>query len=261
MNTSNTIKHIAPHKRDRLTPLFAGHRPSFLIDAVLQGHQGTAVADDENEPAVARLILADVVIFGGDAARPLARKLVEEMPSDRGIWPAPGGWRELLFAVHRERLIRVKRHAFSDAELDVEYLRALARKIPEGFRIERMGIELARQIVVNSSLISEDHVTQFESPEDFVKRGIGYGVLAEERIVSGVSSYAICDRGIEIQVNTHSDFRGRGLATAVCARLLVHCLETRLEAHWDAGNPISVRLAKRLGYVAQGTYEMLVLIS
>ncbi len=221
MNTANTIKHIVPHKRDRLAPLFAGHRPSFLIDAVLQGHLGTAVADDENEPAVARLILADVVVFGGDAARPLARKLVEEMPSNKGIWPAPGGWRKLLFAVHGERLIRVKRHAFSAAELDVEYLRALVRGIPKRFRIERIGIELARQIVADSSLISEDHVTQFESPEDFVERGIGYGVLAGDRIVSGVSSYAICDQGIDIQVNTHPDFRGRGLATAASARLLV----------------------------------------
>ncbi len=261
MNTSNVIKHIAPHERDRLAPLFAGYRPSFLIDAVLQGHQGMAVGDDENEPTVARLILADVVIFGGDAARPLARKLVEEMPSDKGIWPTPGGWRELLFAVHKDRLIQVERYAFSDTELNVEHLRALAREVPEGFRIERMGIKVARQIVADSSLISEDHVTQFESPEDFVERGIGYGVLAGERIVSGASSYAICDQGIDIQVNTHTDFRGRGLATAVSARLLLHCLEAGVEAHWDAGNPISVKLAKRLGYVAQETYEMLVLIS
>jgi GNAT superfamily N-acetyltransferase len=258
MHTPDAVKRIAPHRRDRLAPLFTDHRSSFLIDAVLQGHQGTAVADDENKPRVARLILADVVIFGGDAARSLARKLVEEMPPRKAIWPAPGGWHKLLFAIHGERLIRMKRHTLSDAELDVEHLRALAKEIPEGFRIERMGIELARQIVADSSLISQDHVTQFESPEDFVERGIGYAVLAGERIVSGVSSYAVCDRGIEIQVNTHPDFRGRGLATAVSARLLVHCLEAGLEAHWDAGNAISVKLASRLGYISQGTYEMLV---
>ena len=258
MNTPDTIKHIAPHERGRLAPLFTGHKPSFLIDAVLQGYQGTAVADDEHTPRVARLILADVVTFGGDAARPLARKWVAEMPPRRAIWPAPGGWHKLLFAIHGERLIRMKRHTLSGAELNVEYLRSLAKEIPEGFRIERIGIELARQIVADSSLISKDHVTQFESPEDFVERGVGYVVLAGERIVSGVSSYAVCDRGIEIQVNTHPDFRGRGLATAVSARLLVHCLEAGLEAHWDAENAISVKLATRLGYISQGTYEMLV---
>ena len=116
---------------------------------------------------------------------------------------------------------------------------------------------MARQIDADSTLISEDHVRNFNSPEDFVGRGLGFCVLEGERIVSGASSYAICNQGIEVQVNTHPEYRQRGLATAVSAALLVYCLEHGIEARWDAGNPRSVKLAERLGYRASGSYEML----
>ena len=119
---------------------------------------------------------------------------------------------------------------------------------------------MARQIDADSTLISEDHVRNFNSPEDFVGRGLGFCVLVGERIVSGASSYAICNQGIEVQVNTNPEYRQRGLATAVSAALIVYCLEHDIEARWDAGNPRSVKLAERLGYLASGSYEMLVRI-
>ena len=256
----STIKHIQPENRGRLASLFVSHRPSFLIDAVLEGHLGSAVADDEHTPRVAQLAYADIIVFGGDPSHPVALELVKELPVDKGILPVPEEWRELLFQVHGENLLSIERHSFSGQKLDLGHLRSLEKGIPEGYHIRRIDLDLARVIDADSSLISEDHVHNFDSPEDFVERGIGFCVLRGDRIVSGASSYAICDSGIEVQVNTHTDFRRKGLATAVSAALLVHCLENGVEAHWDAGNPISVGLAKKLGYIPTGTYEMLVRI-
>ncbi len=142
----------------------------------------------------------------------------------------------------------------------MEHLRALRETLPTGYTLRRIDLDLARQIADDPDLISPDHVRNFESPEDFVARGIGFCVLHDGRVVSGASSYAICNRGIEIQVNTHADHQKRGLATAVSAALLVYCLEHGREPNWDAANLTSARLAERLGYTPRGAYEMLLRI-
>ena len=255
------MRFSEPANLDVLVPLFARHRASFLMDTVLEGYLGSAIVDDSEQPTVARLSFADVIILGGNPKTPAALELVKQTPIDKGILPAPAGWRELLFAVHGERLIAIERYDFSGEALNKGHLQWLMADLPAGFLVERMDLELARQIVADSSLISEDHVRNFNSPEDFVERGIGYCVLSEGRIVSGASSYAVCNSGIEVQVNTHPDYRRQGLATIVSAALLLGCLEQDIEVHWDAGNEISARLAMRLGYKPAGSYEMLVRVA
>ena len=255
------IFNIEPEKRGNLACLFADHRPSFLIDTVLEGHSGIALADDENAPCVAQLSYADVLTFGGDAVHPAASQLVEQLPVDKGILALPDRWRDLVRGIHGEKLISIERFSFSGAQLNIAHLTSLKERLPEGFQIRRIDIDLARQIDADSTLISEDHVQNFDSPEDFVDRGLGFCVLEGDRIVSGASSYAICNKGIEVQVNTNPAYQQRGLATAVSAALLVYCLEHGIEAHWDAGNPRSVKLAERLGYRASGSYEMLVRVA
>jgi GNAT superfamily N-acetyltransferase len=252
------LANISQTERHLLNPLFSGHRPSFLMDAVLEGHLGRALADERENPHAALLSYADVVIFGGDASHPSARELVGELPVDKAVMPSPGGWQELLSDVYGDRLIAVKRFAFSDRSLDPEHLGSLRKDLPYPYDLRRIDLELARVIAADSSLISEDHVRNFKSPQDFVKRGIGYCILHGDRVVSGASSYAICSHGIEVQVNTHPDYRQKGLATVVSATLVEHCLENGMAAHWDAGNQTSVRLAERLGYILDSEYQVLV---
>ncbi|MCP4545072.1 MAG: GNAT family N-acetyltransferase [bacterium] len=251
---------IAPTDRGILAPLFADHRPSFLIDAILEGHLGTAIADDSDAPNVARLAYADIIVLGGEATHPAAIELLMDLPVEKGILPAPGEWRNMLFRIHGERLIEVERFAFSDRDLNLKHLLRLRDDLKPGFQLRRMDNELARQIAADDSLISEDHVRNFDSPDDFVERGIGFCILKDGRIISGASSYAFCNSGIEVQVNTHEDYRKLGLATVAGAALLAHCLERGVAAHWDAGNPISAKLAEKLGYLPSGTYEMFVRI-
>ena len=250
-----------PARNEKLRSLFATHRASFLIETVLEGQLGSALADDPDAPNVAMLRFADVVTVGGDVDHPAAVELVKMIPMDKGILPMPDEWTDLLHKVLGESVITIERFAFSGEHLDRDHLNHLVEQLPDGYHIRRIDLNLARQIDSDSTLISEDHVRNFNNPQDFVSRGIGFVVLYGGKIVSGASSYAICSKGIEIQVNTNTAYRQRGLATAVSAALLTHCLEHNIDAHWDAGNPISARLAERLGYTQTETYEMLVRIN
>jgi len=237
-------------------PLFADHRKSFLIDAIVEGHHGDVFVDDASTPHVARLEYADIVVLGGDPLHASAHDLVATIPVDKAILPSPDGWDGLMRGVLGEDLVEVTRYGFSDRSLHTDHLLQLAERIPPRTEVRRIDLDLARTIAADGSLISEDHVRNFDSPEDFVERGIGFCALREGHVIAGASSYAVCDSGIEIQVNTHPDHRGKGLATCVCAALVVWCQTEGLAAHWDAGNEISVRLATRLGYTPTGAYTV-----
>jgi len=251
-----TWRQLDRDERGVLAPLFAGHRPSFLIDAIVEGHLGIATVDDASAPHVAMLAYADILVFGGDPAHPLAAPLAERLPVERAVLPSPPGWPELLAAVHGERLGAIERHAFRDDTLDLDRLRALADAAPTGCDIRRIDLPLARRIVADEAPFLADHVRNFDSPEDFVARGIGFCILGGDAIVAAASSYAICRSGIEIQVNTHPAWQRRGLATVVSARLIVDTLERGLRAPWDAANAASAALAERLGYTPAGGYTV-----
>lgn len=245
-------------QRACLASLFVEHHPSFLIDTVIEGHMGRACVDDLLRPSVARLEYADVVIHGGDPHHPSAQKLIETTPLEKGILPAPGDWSRVLRENFGDQLIEIERYRFSEESLTIKNLISLKENLDSRYRLQKIDQELAKRILEDPEQISEDHVRNFDSAEDFVRRGLGYVILQGDYIISGASSYAICNRGIEIQVNTHPAYRRQGLATIASAALLVECLQTGRVPHWDAGNPESAQLARKLGFTPMGIYSMLV---
>jgi hypothetical protein len=163
---------------------------------------------------------------------------------------------ELVKQVHVGMLIRATRYAFTSEKLDVAFLRKLVTQIPEGYRLEQMDLKLAQQLSAERSGFTSDHMKNFESPQDFIERGFGYCVLYGSKIVCAATTFAVCKRGIEIQINTRKEHRYRGLAKATAAQLLIHSLEKGLDPNWDAENEISAGVALKLGYTAQGTYPI-----
>jgi len=81
-----------------------------------------------------------------------------------------------------------------------------------------------------------------------LKRGIGYCILHRDRIVSAATSMAASKKAIDIEIETVPDFRNQGLGTTVGAKLVLHCLEKKIEPRWLAANVISEKLALKLGY-------------
>lgn len=80
-------------------------------------------------------------------------------------------------------------------------------------------------------------------------------VLCGGELVAGASSYAVYRDGIEIEIDTRPDQRGKGLATACGARLILDCLDRGLYPSWDAHDKRSAHLAQKLGYRLAGAYR------
>lgn len=252
------LTEILPEERALLRPLFDTHPESYIMEAILEGW-GSAWADHRTTPGTALLSYADIVLPGGSADNEAARRLLRMIPGNKVILPAPG-WDNLLQEELGKKTVPVTRTRFSSHSLKRNYLKMLEQALPGHYRVRRINEALAREIYGRTDLISEDHIHPLGSPEEFVKRGIGFCILHEDRIVSGASSYAVCSRGIEVQVNTHPDYQGKGLATAVCAALIGHVLDLGLDVKWDAGNEASIQLALRLGFTETGSYEALIRI-
>jgi hypothetical protein len=256
------MKLIDKGKRKELAKLFQEYKWNYLPDSILDGYMGEAFADDEVTPQIAVLKAPSLklCILGGDAEGPSARKYIEFLPIPKVLIFASDGWEGLVREFHKGRMVSLPRYAFTSENLEVEYLKSLGSQIPEGYRLEQMDINLAHQLAGENSEFSSEHLLNFDSPEDFIERGFGYCILKEDEIVSVATTFAICDKGIEIQINTRENHQGKGLATVVAAQLILHSLQNNLDPNWDAANQISVGLAKKLGYTPQGTYSIFIVV-
>ena len=244
------LAELSRAERALVRPLFAGF-PGLhgCIDAALDGEMGAVWADDPLRPAVA-LIHLDFFLIAGDPAAPAAERAARR-PSERASIVAHGGdWEPLLRRVWGERLNSRTRVAYRPGAWDRARLRGFIDALPAGFTLKRIGnkdatrfAELAASLVYN-----------FASLEEFIERGVGFGIEHEGRFVSGCSSFAISPHSIEFEIQTHPDYWRRGLASATGAALIEHCLERGLTPEWDAHNEISAALAEKLGFVEPAPY-------
>jgi hypothetical protein len=244
----------------RLAPLFVDYHWNYLVEAVLDGTMGKAWADDAEAPRVAVVGFPRIQLFiaAGDAALEESRAFLANLSRPSALVFASPGWEGVLKEMYGKKIVALPRYAFTSEALKVDHLQALAAQLPQGYRLAPLNLRLARQLAEEQSRFSEDHFVNFASLEQFLRLGFGFCVLEGEQIVSAATTFLVCRRGIEIQINTREEHQHKGLATAVAARLLLYSLEQGLDPGWDAANEVSAELATKLGYTFQGKYTIFV---
>jgi GNAT superfamily N-acetyltransferase len=126
---------------------------------------------------------------------------------------------------------------------------------PDGSAVRRIDADLHGRLV--ASEWSRDAVGNFSGAADFLERAFGYVVELDGRIVSVAGCFTCYSDGIDVQIDTHPDYRRRGFARAAATALIAEAIERGIEVHWDAMNDSSAALARQLGYVGSRTYECL----
>ena len=244
------LLEVPPERRETLRPLFAGF-PGLhgCLDAALEGTMGRAWVDDASRPAIG-LIQLDFFFIAGDPNAPAAEEAVRAVETRASIATSSSQWAPLLRRVYGERLRPHTRVEFDSGAWDRARLRGFIDALPDGFALRRITIEDAARFAE----LAPSLVYNFPSLQDFVARGAGFGIEHEGRFVSGCSSFAICSRSLEFEIQTHPDFRQRGFACATAAAMIEHCIERGLEPSWDAHNDMSAALATKLGFVNPAPY-------
>src|SRR5689334_16327891 len=221
------------------------------VAAVIEGGMGRVFADAQEEPCVALAVL-DFHFLAGDplnANAPLLFKLLQ--PGNVVIAPTPA-WRHLVAVTYPNALTVYRREAFQAEQFDVDNLRRFCQALPSGFALQEVRLEEVTQFATD---LDPALVYNFRSHEEFITQGVGMGILHQGRFVSGASSAAIGGGKFEIEIQTHRQFRRRGLARAAAAALILYSLEHGIEACWDAANEPSAALARQLGFHSTRKYE------
>jgi GNAT superfamily N-acetyltransferase len=247
------IRRIAAAERGVLTALFRDHRyDTVLIRSVLEGRFGTAHADSGSVPTVARLDSGAFTMLGGHPEARATPALLRRA-SITYVTPENDGWRQVLLREFGDRVSPLPFTTFSAHSLDHARLAELARSLPAGFDLRPVDRGLAERL--SSELGNAYLIENFQSTDDFLRRGIGYCAVYGGRVVSAATSMARCRDAIDIEIETRPEFQRQGLGTAVGARLVLHCLQAGIEPEWLAANAVSERLALRLGFEKGETYE------
>lgn len=251
------MEEVKQNQSHNLRPLFPEYKWNYIAEAILEGSMGKILVNDVENPSVVVLSLPQhkLHILGGDARHPAAREFLAELPGFSTLFFGMPEWVNLLDQVHNGKVIVLKRYAFSSESLDLEKLKRLRSQLSANFHIERINLQVAQRIAADKSDLTDGQLFGFASPQDFIERGFGYCALENEKIVCIASTGAVCAKGIEVQINTHKKYRGRGLASATGAALITECLENGLDPNWDAATEISAGLAQKLGYMPRGEYN------
>lgn len=235
-----------------LVSFFAGSvELGAVIEAVLENRLGRAtVADD-----AARLSVGCYEIFGGDPSSSAARTLVAAAARPRElVYGNDPGWRQVILQVHGEEVTDRPMRDYDPSGIDPASLIRIEAECPAGFRLQTLDGALIRQLDADL----EPHALQvFESAQEFLEHGLGFGAVQNGQLVCAATSYTRSSRFVEVAIATRTAFRGRGLAAATAARLLRQCLTEGLAPRWSASNPVSQRLAVRLGYKPAGVCQVL----
>ena len=214
-----------------------------LIYSCLQKVMGKVYVTNQASPKSAMAYVGCFAFYAGEPDR----ELVSNKPAGFVIMvPQNKAWEDCIEECF-PTCKKVTRYAIKkDTKFDKDLLSSMASKLPYGYELKEIDDRIYDMCL--SDPVTRDFVSSFDSKEKYLELGRGMVILKSGRIVAGASSYTRYKEGIEIEVDTVEEERRNGLATIVCAALILRCLDEGLYPSWDAQNMNSVRLAEKLGY-------------
>jgi GNAT superfamily N-acetyltransferase len=232
--------------------LFAAHTTlPAIVEAGLEGRLGSITRDGD----AGRLSLGCYEVFGGDADSAGARRLIAGAKRRELVYGNDPAWRAAILAMRGHEVVDRPMTEFDPGGLDPGALAHIEASETPGFTLRRIDLRLAGQL--DGDL--EPHALQvFPSARDFAEHGLGFGAVTKDGVLAcAATAYTVSRRYLEVAIATRPAFRGRGIAGIAGAALIREALARGLAPCWSASNPVSKRLAERLGYRPAAECEVL----
>lgn len=249
---------------DILAPFFQ-HTYDSCPEAFLQGVMGRGFTDSLENPSFGVIQMGDFCFLSGGRTELLQDEvfsLIENLSQNRSliVVPLSENWHQPLSGC--SSLQRKTRYALDRPKASAFDRNALTSLICRtAYDADCSDHSDSREFTVKpvgerdySSLQKAEWSRDFTGnyPDYPFYRQWGFGFVMIEnatgKTAAGASSFSSSRNSIEIQIATDSDYRRRGLATAVSARMVLECLNRNKYPSWDAENLISVSIAEKLGY-------------
>ena len=224
----------------RLAVLFDGWEET-MVWSCLQGVMGRGEVNAAGDAGL--IVNRDFSFLAGKPDRGLLKKAPGPI-----LAPRTADWHPLLEETFGARAVRETRYAIRKEPdvFDRKQLEGFVNALPAGYALRRIDEALVPVLLAEDW--SRDFCSAFDSPADCCRRGVGVAALYGGVPVAGAGSYSVYQGGIEIEIDTRSDHRRKGLAAACGAALILECLDRGLYPSWDAIDLRSAALAEKLGY-------------
>jgi len=189
-------------------------RVDISIECAIEGQIGKAFVDDVQTPSVYKIQVGPFFYFAGDPSGVGGQEMLKDIKPWTLFMPSSTGWIEAARALYGEKLISFDRYSFSTACLSMEHLEKLCQGSKFSKDVKQMDASLIARVWGQDHFID---VSDFESPADFIGRGIGYCVEKSGKIIGAAYSSLVCSKGIEISIFVLDDYRRQGIATTLAA--------------------------------------------
>lgn len=259
------VYELVGKERERAKRFFAEPHDS-LIYTITEGIKGRAYAAGEPVTCV-YLYFGYFSFLAGDAKSREAQELVMAIREltkgeEKAVVSYEEGWEALLLECYPDAQFKERSMMEIPPQgLDKKKINALLETYENGdYGVYRLqAIDRRLYAILKVEEWADGMVTNFDSYEEFEKYGFGYVMCDGEMPVSGCSVYSYYSTGVEIQVDTKEEYRGKGLAKIASAAMMRECLRRNLRPSWDAANPISRTIAGHMGFVLGSQYCAVIL--
>ncbi len=239
---------------DTVSPLFQ-NMTDTTITSCLQGIMGNVYADSAENPRSAMAILGDFCFLAGEPSRELTLYKPAHLTQEFMIMiPETQDWCQMIESCYGNRAKRVTRYAFKkDGDVfDRTYLQGIVDRLSPEYTLTMIDEALYHRCL--ELPWCQDWVKNFPSYELYAQYGLGTVILKDNEPIAGASAYSGYREGIEIEIITKEEYRRQGLASVCGANIILECLKRNLYPSWDAQNPWSAALARKLGYTYDCEY-------
>lgn len=231
---------------DKINPLFNDIR-FFMGRSVLNSLMGQAYVDDIDNPQIAFLIVRRFCFISGNIDNSKLKELIDNNFKEYILIPNDNICKS-IDELYKNKIYKLERYSIKkEVKFDLLKLRQYAQNISKEFTIKRIDDNLEKRIKDENFIAITD---------DYKKYGIGFCCLNNDKIIGVASSNIFYKDGIEVNIKVKEDYRRKGIATALASKLIIACLEENKKVSWDAANMNSVKLAQKLGFQYDSTYNI-----
>lgn len=222
--------------------------PETIIWSCLQKVMGNIYVDNLDTPKSAMAFLGDFCFLAGVPMKELVLYTPESCIHGMIIVPQNEQWADLIVRCYGSKAEKITRYAIKKESdiFDTAKLQDVINSLPADYSLMMIDENIYNQC--KKKTWSQELVSHYANYEMYKKLGLGVVIIKDGELVSGASSYTSYKEGIEIDIDTKTEYRRRGLAYACGAKLILECLDRGLYPSWDAHNLASVALAEKLGY-------------
>lgn len=161
-------------------------------------------------------------------------------------------WNCVLKNQLKDEIKQLRRFSFTydfDKEIGDQKL------LPSDYSLEKIDPE----IIKNSFEFNEGYYQEYwGSIMNFMENGFGFCILHNGKVISECSSIFSSHQFAEIDIATHENYKGQGLASIIASAFITYSLKNNKIPKWDCDvlNKASIKLAEKLGFVHPVEYSI-----